>query len=78
MALRQETSLTPCVPFSGLPDVMVENPALLASALARVKECMDFADVLHLGAAANCEAMLTIDRRFIGTASGDAVKVAEP
>lgn len=39
---------------------------------------MDFADALHLGTAANCEAMLTFDRRFIGTASGDGAKVEEP
>ncbi len=64
--------------FAGLPGVMVEDPALLAGALARVKKGMDFADALHLGAAENCEAMLTFDRRFIGTASGDAVKVTEP
>ena len=64
--------------FSGLPGVTLENPALAAGALAGAKKAMDFADALHLGAAANCEAMLTFDRRFIGTANGGAVKVAEP
>lgn len=64
--------------FSGLPGVTLENPTLVAGALASVKKGMDFADALHLGAAAKCEAMLTFDRRFIGTASGDAVKVMEP
>ena len=64
--------------YSGLPGVTLENPALVARALARVRKGMDFADALHLGAAANREAMLTFDRRFIGTAGGDAAKVEEP
>jgi len=37
--------------FAGLPGVSVENPTLLAEALARAEEGMDFADALHLGAA---------------------------
>ena len=64
--------------FAGLPDVSVENPALLAEALARVEEGMDFADALHLGAAAGCEAMLTFDRRFIEAARDAPVTIAEP
>ncbi len=64
--------------FSGLPGVSIENPALLAGALSRVMKGMDFADALHLGAATNCEAMVTCDRRFIETASDDSIKVAEP
>ena len=64
--------------FSGLPGVSIENPALLAGALARVKKGIDFADALYLGAAANCETMVTFDRRFIEAASDDAIKVAEP
>lgn len=64
--------------FAGLPGVTIESPALLAEALARTRDGMDFADALHLGAAANCEEMLTFDRRFIETARGDAVRVTEP
>ena len=64
--------------FAGLPGVTIESPALLAEALARTRNGMDFADALHLGAAANCEEMLTFDRRFIETARGDAVRVTEP
>ncbi len=64
--------------FCGLPGVTLESPVLVAGALARVKKGMDFADALHLGTAANCETMLTFDRRFIRTARGDAVRVAEP
>lgn len=39
---------------------------------------MDFADALHLAAAARCESMLTFDRRFIETAKGAPVWVREP
>ena len=39
---------------------------------------MDFADALHLGAAAGCEAMLTFDRRFIEAAGDAPVRAEEP
>ena len=64
--------------FSGLPSVAVEDPALLAVALDRAEMGMDFADALHLGAAAHCETMFTFDRRFIETAEDAPVRVAEP
>ena len=64
--------------FAGLPGVSIESPALLAEALSRTRYGMDFADALHLGAATNCEEMLTFDRGFIETARGDAVRVTEP
>ena len=64
--------------FAGLPGVSVENPLLLAEALLRAEQGMDFADALHLGAAAQCEAMLTFDRRFIATAKDGPVRVMEP
>ena len=64
--------------FSGLPGVSVESPALLAEALDRAEKGMDFADALHLAAAARCETMLTFDRRFIETARGTSVRVTEP
>ena len=64
--------------FAGLPEVSVESPAMLAEALDRAENGMDFADALHLGAAARCEAMLTFDRRFIELAADSPVPVAEP
>ena len=64
--------------FAGLPHVSVENPVMLAEALDRAENGMDFADALHLGAAAQCEAMLTFDRRFIEMAKGAPVRVTEP
>ena len=64
--------------FAGLPNVSVESPVLLAEALARAEKGMDFADALHLGAAARCEAMLTFDRQFIELAKDTSVKVMEP
>ena len=64
--------------FAGLPGVSVENPLLLAEALLRAEQGMDFADALHLGAAAQFEAMLTFDRRFIEVAKDGPVQVMEP
>ena len=64
--------------FAGLPNVSVESPVLLAEALARAENGMDFADGLHLSAAARCEAMLTFDRQFIELAKDTSVKVMEP
>ena len=64
--------------FAGLPGVAVENPVLLAEALDHAERDMDFADALHLGAAARCEAMLTFDRRFIEMAKDGPVRVLEP
>ena len=64
--------------FVGLPGVSVENSTRLADALGRVEQGMDFADELHLGAAARCEALLTFDRRFIDLAGDSRVRVMEP
>ena len=65
--------------FAGLlPHLSVERPVLLAEALDRAEKGMDFADALHLGASARCEAMLTFDRGFIEAARGMPVKVTDP
>ena len=64
--------------FAGLPGVSAENPGVLAEAFDRAERGMDFADALHLGAAARCEAMLTFDRGFIETAGDAPVTVMEP
>ena len=64
--------------FSGLPEVTVESPYLLKEALDRAEKGMDFADALHLGAAAHCQTMLTFDRSFIRKARGASPKVTAP
>ena len=64
--------------FSGLPGVTVESPNLLVGALDRAENGMDFADALHLGAAAHCQAILTFDRDFIRNADGASPPVTEP
>ncbi len=64
--------------LAGLPNVRVESPAMLAEALGRAENGMDFADALHLGSAARCEAMLTFDRRFIKSARDSPIPVTEP
>ena len=64
--------------FSGLPGVSVENPILISEALDLAETGMDFADALHLGAAAGCVALLTFDRKFIDSAASSSVRVTEP
>ena len=64
--------------IAGLPNISVENPPLLAEALNRAEAGMDFADALHLGAAAQCESLATFDRKFVKAASGLSPKVTEP
>ena len=64
--------------FSGLPGLSVENPALLIDALDLAEKGMDFADALHLAAAAGCETLLTFDRRFIAAARDSSFRVTEP
>jgi len=64
--------------FAGLRNVSVENAKLVVEAFDRAEEGMDFADALHLGAAGNCDAMLTFDRKFIRMAGGAPIGVMEP
>ena len=64
--------------FAGLPGVSVDSPAQLAEALDRAENGMDFADALHLGAAARCDALLTFDRRLIDLAKDASLSVMEP
>ena len=64
--------------LAGLPTVTVESPVLLAEALDRAENGMDFADALHLGSAVRCEALLTFDRRFIEMAGDEPLGVMEP
>jgi len=54
--------------FAGLPNVALEDPTRAARALAWSAEGLDFADALHLAAAAACEAFVSFDKRFIKAA----------
>lgn len=54
--------------FGGLPSVVLEDPELVAFALNRTSDGMDFADALHLGRATSCDAFLTFDQRLVRTA----------
>jgi predicted nucleic-acid-binding protein len=50
--------------FAGLPNVTLENPAVVAQALDGFDHCMDFADALHLAAAsATCSGLASFDHR---------------
>ena len=60
--------------FAGLSGLAVEAPERLAAALDRAEAGMDFADALHLGGAAGCEALLTFDRRFVRAARSVGVE----
>ena len=64
--------------LAGVPGVTVENLVVPGEALDRTARGMDFADALHLGAAARCESMLTFDERFIRAAEDAPVTVREP
>ncbi|MCY4331746.1 MAG: type II toxin-antitoxin system VapC family toxin [Cyanobacteria bacterium MAG CAR1_bin_15] len=78
--LEAEWVLCSVYGFSGLPGILVENPALLAGALDHAAAGMDFADALHRGAAQthHCETMFTFDRRLVEQADDPSVKVTEP
>jgi predicted nucleic-acid-binding protein len=55
--------------FADLPSVAFENMAVLAKALDRAEQGMDFADALHLAGAAGCEAFASFDRALKRTAA---------
>jgi predicted nucleic acid-binding protein len=54
--------------FAGLPRVSLEDPALVATALDRTAQGLDFADALHLGRAEDRGDFLTFDRHLIKAA----------
>jgi len=64
--------------FASLPGIHMESPDLISGAPDRAENGMDFADALHLGAAAGCEAMPTFDRKFIGLGRNSSLNVREP
>lgn len=55
--------------FGGLATVAIDQAGLVAEALDRTDDGMDFADALHLGGSAHCKKMVTFDRRFVTAAS---------
>jgi len=63
--------------LAGLPQVTIENLALLAGALEHAEAGMDFADALHLGALSQCDSPLTFDRKFAKASARYDLKVEE-
>ncbi len=56
--------------FAGLPTVTLENHRLVALALNWCQRGLDFADALHVAAAAECDAFVTFDTDLIKVANG--------
>src|SRR5436305_4661069 len=54
--------------FAGLARVSLEDPALVATALDRTAQGLDFADALHLGRAEDRGDFVTFDRGLIKAA----------
>jgi predicted nucleic-acid-binding protein len=54
--------------FGGLPTVTVEDAEIVAEALDRAEQGMDFADALHVGKSMHCEGFATFDRKFVRAA----------
>lgn len=50
--------------FAGLSNVVVQEPSVLAKALAWAERGMDFADALHLSQSGDCDAFVSFDVRF--------------
>jgi predicted nucleic acid-binding protein len=65
--------------FAGLPGVTLEDPQLAARALDWAEQGLDFADALHLGAARDCTAFMSFDRKLAkATAQLTDAKVMAP
>ena len=65
--------------FAGLPQVILEDPALAATALDGMASGMDFADALHLAKAEGCAAFVTFDKRLAKAAKElSQVEVRQP
>ena len=65
--------------LAGLPTMVIEDAALVAKAMDRADQGLDFADALHLAAAAECENFLTFDKALIRAAAPlGGVPVATP
>jgi len=48
--------------------VTVEDRASVATALDLAEQGMDFADAMHLGKAAHCDALVSFDLKFVKAA----------
>lgn len=63
----------------GLESVKVARSFVVHDALSWFRECMDFADALHLAGSSHCERLATFDRAFIKSAKGNSsCKVSLP
>lgn len=52
----------------GLPNVTLQEPNVIADAIAWHKQGMDFADAIHLAASRQCRSLATFDKKFIKSA----------
>lgn len=65
--------------FAGLPNVTLQEPERVAAALKWADGGMDFADALHLAAAADCEVFVTFDQKMAKASEGqNTPAVREP
>jgi hypothetical protein len=65
--------------LAGLPGVTFEAPGIVGQALDWRQGGMDVTDGLHLGAATDCTALLTFDRKLAKIAEQhSALQVVEP
>ncbi|WP_323715936.1 type II toxin-antitoxin system VapC family toxin [Paracoccus aminovorans] len=63
--------------FGGLPQVTIEDTAIVVAAFDLVERGMDFADALHLARSAGQEAFLTFDRRFVKAAQAAGIDLVQ-
>ncbi len=64
--------------LAGLPGVSVEDAPLVAKAMDWAEAELDFADALHLAAAAGCDSFLTFDKRLACAKAPGGVPVNAP
>ncbi len=63
----------------GLPNVTLQEQAVIADAIAWHRQGMDFADAMHLAGSRHCDSFATFDRKFIKSAKKlTQLKVKEP
>ncbi len=56
--------------LAGLPGIAFEDAAMVKKAMDWAEAGLDFADALHLAAAAECEGFVTFDKRFARATNG--------
>jgi predicted nucleic-acid-binding protein len=52
----------------GLPNAHIETESVINEALGYYRRGLDFADALHAASSADCEKLLTFDKRFVSRA----------